>query len=207
MFSLRVVLFVSCLALASLSQAQTDQTEQPSEHEEHGAHEHGTAHLSIAIADQALEIHLDSPAANIFGFEHEAHSEADKKTLAEASAQLAAGADLFAFEPAAACKFKTAEIKTEGAEPADHDEHEAATQQTETTKPTTHQHQTETNEAHQDLQVTWLFTCEQTDALKTITPTLFSRFSGFKNLKVEWVSAKGASATQLVKDEPIQFAP
>ena len=53
--------------------------EHKDEHEEHGSHEHGAAQLTIAVGDGELEIELETPAANVFGFEHKVTSEEDKK--------------------------------------------------------------------------------------------------------------------------------
>ena len=45
------------------------------------AHVHGQATLTVAVEGKALEIHLDSAAMNLPGFEHRANSQAEKRRL------------------------------------------------------------------------------------------------------------------------------
>lgn len=44
----------------------------------HGTHEHGVAKIDIGVENTSATIHLEVPAINIYGFEHEAKSEKDK---------------------------------------------------------------------------------------------------------------------------------
>ena len=63
--------------------------------EEQAAHEHGAARLTIATNDVGIEISLQSPAANIFGFEYVASSDSDHHTLQKALGTLKNGGALF----------------------------------------------------------------------------------------------------------------
>lgn len=200
MFQLCLTLLVSFLALAAISQADSIRAVEEQSYEEHGAHQHGVAHLRIALADKLVEITLDSPAANVYGFEHEASSEADKKVVAETSAKLAAGADLFALDAAAQCKFEKAELV------GGQVENEKSTENTERDKHK-HEHAANDEPTHRDVVVNWLFSCAQPTALKTITPQFFTTFSGFKKLEVEWVTGQNASAATLETNEPIKLIP
>lgn len=47
-------------------------------HTEHGAHVHGSAKMSIAFDGKKGKIELHSPSQEIYGFEYEAKSKADK---------------------------------------------------------------------------------------------------------------------------------
>lgn len=183
--------------LAKSDASSNTVVEKQEVHEEHGAHEHGVGTLSIAIADKVIEINLDSPAANVFGFEHKASSEADKKVVAEASAKLEAGGNLFDFDKAAQCKFEKAELNTGQDELSE--EEKAAEKE-----PPTEENM-EAN--HLDVGVNWVFGCEQPASLKTITPKLFANFPAFERLEVEWVSDQGASAQTLEKDQAINLTP
>lgn len=52
---------------------------------QHKAHEHGAATLDIAIeGGKKVSLDFNSPADSIYGFEHEAKSEKDKKAMAQA---------------------------------------------------------------------------------------------------------------------------
>lgn len=170
-------------------------------HEEHGAHEHGVATLSIAAGESGLEIMLESPAANIVGFEHAASSDEDKQKLADTKAKLEAGADLFSFNPEAECTLKSAEVVSAllgnaEAEKEDHDhEHKDGDKEEHA------EHEHEEGETHSDMDVTWSFACAKPAELKEVTTKLFAAFpEGFRKLKAEWVTDKGASAQELDKD-------
>lgn len=162
--------------------------------EQHGPHEHGTGVLSVAMEDNKLSLHLDSPGMNVFGFEYAPTSDADKKTMADAQAKLWVGSNLFAFDPDAGCRQTTATlndfpIKLTTDEAADlknaeHDEH---------------------GETHSDVEASWTFTCTKPDAVTTLATTLFSTFSGFHKLNVEWVTDQGASSATLEKDGSIKL--
>ncbi|HRJ52537.1 MAG TPA: DUF2796 domain-containing protein [Candidatus Thiothrix moscowensis] len=175
--------------------AKTETHEHEAEgHEEHGAHEHGAATLSLAAGVDGLEIALESPAANIVGFEHAANSDEDKKKLAEAKAKLEAGADLFSINPEAECTFKSAEVVSAllgNAEKAaeEHSDHEH-----------------KEGETHSDMDVTWTFACAKPAELKEVTTKLFAAFpEGFQKVKAEWVTDKGASAQEMDKDATLKL--
>ena len=155
-------------------------------HEQHGAHEHGVATLAIAISKDGAEIVLESPAANLVGFEHTARTDEEKQKLLAATQTLQAGDKLFTLSPDAGCKLDNAAISSniEGESDKDHD-HEAG-------------------ESHSDIDVTWSYSCSKPEALTNIGIKLFSAFpNGFTKLKTEWVTDKGASAKELNADAEI----
>ena len=51
---------------------------------QHEAHEHGSARLNVALEGADLYVEFVSPAANIVGFEYEARTEEEKRTVHEA---------------------------------------------------------------------------------------------------------------------------
>ncbi|MDQ5770778.1 DUF2796 domain-containing protein [Thiothrix subterranea] len=186
------ILFSLCLALSSGTLYADDHEH---EHEAHGAHEHGAATLSLAVGTEGLEIMLESPAANIVGFEHAATTDADKQKLADTVKKLEAGAELFSTNTEAGCTLKNAEVvsallgNTEDAAKHDHD-HEKS------------------GETHNNMDVTWSFACTQPAELKEVAVKLFAAFpDGFQHIKAEWVTEKGASAVELDKDDTIKLTP
>jgi hypothetical protein len=158
-------------------------------HEEHGPHEHGTGKLSLAQSDKAVEISLDSPGMNLFGFEYLPKSDADKKIVADSEAKLWVGANLFTFDAEAGCKQTAATLSNAAEKPDPAEAAEAAAK----------------GDAHSDVEVSWTFTCDKPDAVQTVTTKLFSTFSGFHKLSAEWVTDKGASAVELEKDDMIKL--
>ena len=83
------------------------------EHRQHGTHVHGIAALNLALEGQEVHIELDSPAANVVGFEHAPSSEADRAALDKAVAALKDGDRLFKFNDDAGCRMETAKVTSE----------------------------------------------------------------------------------------------
>lgn len=79
---------------------------------QHGAHEHGAARLMVSAEGGELVVALDSPAFNLFGFEHQPSTEAQKDAVTQAVAALERGGDLFAFSKAAGCAFEESQLES-----------------------------------------------------------------------------------------------
>ena len=157
-------------------------------HEEHGSHEHGAAHLTMAVGVDGLEIMLETPAANVFGFEHKAKSAEDKKQLKTKKAVLENVNELFNVNPEAACVSAKTEIKSSLLNEHDH-------------------HHGDSEESHSDVDAHWTFKCKNTAALKNVSVSLFSAFpNGFEQIKVDWVSTISASTVTLKKDGVVEFS-
>ena len=121
------------LQLAMASSAHSDQhsehaheekrdtTEDSQDRIQHGSHEHGAARLTVAITDQGLEIMLESPAANLFGFEHKADDKEEQDIVHKVEEKLEAGDALFVMNDAAKCQLTNFEIESDMI--ASHDEH------------------------------------------------------------------------------------
>lgn len=171
-------LLLGCLLLVS-SPIYAD---QPPAHEEHGTHEHGTGHLSLAQNAKEIEITLDTPGMNLFGFEYLPKTPADKQTVAEAEAKLWLGSQLFTFDADAECKQVAAKLNN------------AANQAT-------------NGETHSDVEMAWTFHCEKPDALQTVSTKLFTTFTGFHQLHVEWLTDKGSSSVELSQDGAVTLTP
>jgi hypothetical protein len=187
------ILLSLCLVLSS-SALYADDHEH--EHEEHGAHEHGAATLSLAVSTAGLEIMLESPAANIVGFEHAATTDADKQKLAAAVKKLEAGTELFNMNTEAGCTLKNAEVIS------------ALLGNAEDAAKNKDDHDHKEGEAHSDMDVTWSFACTQPAELQEVAVKLFAAFpDGFQHIKAEWVTEKGASALELDKDDTIKLTP
>ena len=118
----RIVLMTSVLTLSLFSTMANA--------EEHAAHEHGAARLTIATNDKGVEISLESPAANVFGFEYVASSDGDHHTIHEAVKTLEQGDSLFLANASAGCKQTSIEIESaqvdahKEAKHKDHDDHD-----------------------------------------------------------------------------------
>ncbi|NER61694.1 DUF2796 domain-containing protein [Pseudomonas sp. MAFF212428] len=110
---MRRLLLALPFALLPLSLAQAhDAHDHDHAHGSLGAHEHGVAHLNVALDGSALELELDSPAMNLVGFEHAATSAADKAKVAAVRAQLEKPLALFGLAKAAGCSETDQELQS-----------------------------------------------------------------------------------------------
>jgi hypothetical protein len=174
--------------------------------EQHGKHEHGVASLSLAVDNKGLEISLDSPAANLVGFEHKPSTDEQSQQVAKVKAQLENPTSLFDIPAAAECSLSKTELQaalmqvstdTTKAD-ADKHEHEHASEKHE------HEHEAEHEEhAHSDIEATWQFTCAKPAELGSVSTKLFATFPAIKKLNVEWLNGDKASAVTLEQDTAV----
>ena len=151
---------------------------------QHEAHEHGVARLTLAVDGKQLEITLQSPAANMVGFEHSATTDEEWQKLAEVKEILAKGQNLFRINPEADCSLKNSEVKSALFEHVDH----------------------KNGETHGDVDASWLFTCADPSALRTVKTGFFASFpGGFEKIMFEWITATSASAVTIDHDDVIEL--
>ncbi len=168
--------------------------EHEDEHREHGAHVHGIAALNLALEGEEVHIELDSPAANIVGFEHAPSSEADHAALDKAVAALKDGNRLFRFNADAGCRMEDARVASALLE-KEHDEHEGAHSDD-------HAHEEEggqehEGEVHSDIEAAYHFECTSPGKLTQLTVELFEAFPGMEELKVQYVIEARQGAAEL----------
>lgn len=179
---------------ASAEEKHEHEHDQDDEHRQHGAHVHGIAALSLALEGQEVQIELDSPAANIVGFEHAPSSESDHAALDKAVATLKDGERLFRFNEDAGCRMETAKVTSalldEGHEK--HEEHEEHAK--EGHEDAQHEHEGET---HSDIEAAYHFECDQPGKLKQMTVELFEAFPGMEKIEVQYVIESKQGATEL----------
>ena len=85
-------------------------------------HQHGVGRLNVAVQGDEVEIELETPGADIVGFEHEPRTAEQKRAVQDAATALRDGAALFVFPAAAGCTLKEAEVEA-GLLGDDHKEH------------------------------------------------------------------------------------
>ena len=157
-----------------------DEDHDDEDHDDHdgegsgglGAHEHGSAELSVAWVGSDVVIDLISPTQNVFGFEYEPETEEDLAIEAERTEALTAsgivgiseGADCELTEPA------TADVEREG--------------------------------SHAEVTVSWAFSCANPDEISEVDlGPLFAEFPGFVDIDAEWVSETSQSSAELSPQE------
>ena len=155
-------------------------------HEEHehgslGKHEHGVANLNLALEGSTLEIGLESPAMNIFGFEHAANSEADNKAIAAARTQLENPVQLFRLPAAAGCSLSTQQL------------HSPLLEQ--------HGHQ---HDEHSDIDADYSFSCKQPEQLQQLDLSgLYQAFPAMHQINVQLIGPKGQQGVESTAANPL----
>ncbi len=171
--------------------------EHEDEHREHGAHVHGIAALNLALEGSEVHVELDSPAANIVGFEHAPSSEADHAALDKAVATLKDGDRLFRFNEDAGCRMEEARVASELLD----EEHEGHTK--EGHEDEQHEHEVET---HSEIEAGYHFECDEPGKLTQLTVELFDAFPGTEKLKVQYViESKQGAAELTATNHVVQF--
>lgn len=164
---------------------------------DHNAHEHGHAKLMIAVEHEEVAIELHSPAINIVGFEHVASSHQDKEKLELAENQLQQANTLFSFNQEADCVLE--HVKVSSALLEHHDEKENSHDKEHHHKSNdTHQKEHDENEeSHSEFEVSYHYECSSTEALKTLTVSLFEYFPSFEEIEVQLISSSEQKLVEL----------
>ena len=203
------------LALAVSGAVAEEKHDHDHDHEkrQHDAHVHGIAALNLALEGDEVHVELDSPAANIVGFEHAPSSKADHAALDRAVAKLKDGNQLFRFNSEAACRMEKAKVtsamleddheahKDEHAhdkkEAHGHDEHEHEKHGHEEHGHKEHAHEEHEGETHSDIDVTYHFECAKPGQLTQLTVELFEAFPGMEEINVQYVIESKQGAAEL----------
>ena len=195
----QAAIFISTLLVSTsgFSETSKDSDESLPTIEQHAPHEHGAANLTIAIDENKMEIDLESPADNIFGFEYVPSTDEDKKIVKDAVSQLKAASTLFTLPDAAKCHLDQVTVSSAILEkkPMDADNqkhHDEGGDQY--------------HHLHNDVDASWHYSCQSGENLDSITPHFFTIFAPrFKHLKVEWLTPTGVSSEMIMNDKSINF--
>lgn len=136
------------------------------------AHEHGVGRLNIAMEGQTITMELQSPGADIIGFEHAPKSPEDHAAVAKAAATLARPLELFALPERANCSVTQADSSLE------------------------------MGHGHSEFHGAYLLHCSDMDAVNTIDFTYFEVFPGAQSLEVQVVTPNGSWGTDVTRDAP-----
>jgi hypothetical protein len=141
------------------------------EHREHGTHVHGSGQLNVVLDGTTLEIELDSPAANLVGFEHAPRNADERGQLEQAMARLHDTAALFTLPAAAGCQLQEVKVAEEGAG--------------------------EEEGGHGDINALYRFTCNTPSALRGIELRLFELYPLTERLAVQLIGPGGQQGLTL----------
>jgi hypothetical protein len=161
------------------------------------SHEHGVGQLDIAFEATTIAMELHAPGADIVGFEYAATSKDDHNAIDAAVAVLSKPFDLFGLPVDAGCKAVNAMAELEGDEAHD-DEHDDDHKEEDHSDHNDH----DEDEGHAEFHAEYLFECSNLSAVTEITLPYFDAFPNAKELELQVVSEKGASAFEIERDEP-----
>jgi len=186
-----------------------EKMEDSPERVQHGSHEHGAARLTVAKTDVGMEISLEAPAINLFGFGHQANDKEEHQAVQTTKEKLNAGETLFIANKAAKCKLKEVDIESDIVSSHEKEKknahHEHEDNHDNDKKKHDHDKHDEKEATHSDVDITWLFTCEKPKALESVETKLFSQFpKGFQHLNVEWITSNGAGTVKLEADGSVK---
>jgi hypothetical protein len=182
------ILLLSIASLALQAKAASDHG-----HKQHEAHLHGSAELTLAIEADSLEISLESPAANIVGFEHRATSPEQVNAATKAQAALNSAERLFSFT-GSSCSLQKASIDMSAIIEPDqahdtHEKHHAGDGD--------HEHHDDEEGSHSEISAVYHYQCKSGADISGITVNLHDYFPAIENLKIMWLTDSGQGAVEL----------
>ena len=158
---------------------------------EQRAHVHGLASITVVIENNLLEIEVESPADSLLGFEHQVRTEEDKSKLNQTELLLNKPDQLFTFQNEA-CALKTARVNlssfviNHNPKNTDHHSHEKHYSHE---KNNTHTHDARGHKhKHKDIVVGYLYDCQSTQRLESISINLFTYFPRIEEINVMWIN-------------------
>jgi len=177
------------------------------------AHEHGVGVLNIAIDGTTVVMEFEAPGADIVGFEYVAESDADLAAIDAAVATLSAPLDLFVMPADAACSVDEHDHDAHAED--DHDEHDHDAHAEDDHDE--HDHEEHAEDAHDEhdhdahaeeaghsaFHAAYTLTCDNPDAMTSITFAYFDVFANAKEVEVQIISLAGAQAFEVERDAPV----
>ena len=156
------------------------------------AHLHGYAELTLALEGNILEISLESPSANIVGFEYKATSPEQIQVAKNAKAVLESPEGLFTFSGGSCSLQKSnADLSTLIEEVDEDDSHHEEQHHGHD------DHDGEHEEIHSEISASYSYVCQQGETLDTVTIKLIEQFPGIEKLKAMWLTDTKQGAVEL----------
>lgn len=152
-------------------------------------HVHGQGQVSMAIDQNLLSMTLESPGADIIGFEHEARTAEEKAAVTKALKQLSDPMFVIQLPESASCKViqASSEVASENGDEghADHEDHES--------------------EAHGSFIAEYQLACANIAVIDFITFVYFGHFRNAQSLMVVLIDKNGQHRHEINRDIPILF--
>lgn len=168
---------------------------------QHSSHEHGAATMLLAIEDNEIQLRIESPAANLLGFEYAPRTDAEKQQLKQAVKNLRNADNVVQFPGQAECRVKRASVlHTVGAE----DVHEEHAEDDHDHKHEEHGHdEHKEQDSHSDFIVEFRFECGVIAKLNQVDAKLFSNFPLLETLDLQYIAPQGQGGAELTAKNPV----
>ena len=164
-------------------------------------HVHGQGQVGMAIDQNLISMTLESPGADIVGFEHEARTAEEKTAVIEALKQLSDPMFVIQLPANASCKVVQAssEVTSENGDEghADHEEHEEHADHDD--------HEKHENEAHGSFIAEHQLECATIAAIDSIKFVYFDHFRNAQSLMVVLIDKNGQHRHEISRDNPILY--
>ena len=176
------------------------------------AHQHGHGYLNIAIEGSTLYIELETPGADIVGFEHPARSDEDKAAIEDAKGRLSDPIGLFGVPAEASCTLVEVSVEPVGyglgMDDDHHDEHDEAHEDDDHDEHAEdmhndHDEHEDEMESHAEFHAEYRLQCDDPAAITSLTLTYFDVFSGAEELEVNLITDAGQSRQEVTPAEPV----
>ncbi|MEO0854891.1 MAG: DUF2796 domain-containing protein [Cyanobacteria bacterium J06648_11] len=172
------------------------------------SHVHGITNLNVALEGNTLAIEMESPAANIVGFEHRPETAEQEQAIADALEQLEAGDLAFVLPDAAGCALLEADARTSFEEDdhgdhgddkhAEHDDEHGHDEHDDEHAEHGDEHDEHADgEVHSEILADYRFECASPAQLTEMDVTLFEQFPGIEEIEVQFVGETGQTAVEL----------
>ena len=139
------------------------------------AHVHGVASLEVAIDGGTLTLQFETPLANLLGFEHAPRNEKQKQAVRAMADRLRQAGAVFTPSPAARCSATSVELESPLLQPSPQSG----------------------DDAHADLDGSFVFRCQDPAALRDLEVGLFASFPRLQRIDVQVAGPRGQSAARL----------
>ena len=151
-------------------------------------HQHGVGQLNVAIQGDHVEIELETPGADIVGFEHPPRTDEQKKAVQDAARTLRNGSAIFVFPAAARCKLEKTKVESGLLE----DNHETHGEK--------HHDEKHKEEIHAEFHALYHFSCKNPASYTDLQ--YFEAFPHAKALLARTITAKGQRKQRLTRKAP-----
>lgn len=163
------------------------------------AHTHGLASMTVVYDAGQLLVEIETPAANLLGFEHKPQNTKHRQQVQQLNKNLKNPATVIGLMPDCVIHKADVDMPFSDAERAheshEHDDHHA------------HQHDADAHDNHQDVHLHYEWRCDG-DRPPSITVNLFQHFSGFEKIETRWIVTGKQGAGTLTKNQTIlEMAP